>query len=281
MAALAPRTGVKTHNHGVLNIVANLEGNVNGVGEIIDLTDPKLDSGEVYQILSKLYPLEPVVTIDVDVYGPETHYTSVFSVAGAPGHTQKEADLKREAASEIVETAQWLTNGHFPLDFNLNDIFATSGVVIPTGRWIDKDGVERDIREIGYVEIAEQTNGDIEVMNRWALSNFPNSGVDSFSTKVEILNQFIPTAEISGKADRLMFNGKFLNTLMRAATAAGLNATYDPAIVLTQTANITAFTNDLRMAAVDPTNIGFNAYGAGAGGGYSTPYTSAGMFRSF
>ena len=281
MALLAPSTSGGTgSNVGVLNIAANLEGNANGIGEPLDLADPKMDSNEVYNILSKLFTLEPIVSMDVDIYGPETHYTSVFGIAASPGHNAKEAELKTEAAKEIIETAVWLTNGSFPKNFDTNSIFATNGVVIPTGRWIDKDGNEKDIREIGYVEIAEYTNGDIAVMNRWAQSNFPNSGIDSFSTKVEIINQFIPSAEISGKADRLIFSGLFLNELMAAATKAGFNVTYDPAITLTQTANIASFSNDLRMAAVDGSSMSFTPYG-GQGNTYSTPYTSAGIFRNF
>lgn len=262
------RKGVR--NVGALNLLTNLENNPNGIGEALDLTGKKITADESYALIKQMFSLAPIVSYDIESFGSQTFYTSSLAIAAQPGSSA----AKMEAANEIVATANWLTNGNFPKDFPINEIFVNSGVVIPLGRWSDKSG-ERDIRDVDAAFIATQTQ-DVSLINKWVLSGLPReaSGMDPYITKVDLIAKLIPGAVITGKAVRVTFSAKFIETLINAAMGAGLDARYEPEIKFVETNNIAMMGNYMAGAGLGANSAGFAKQQMNNAPLYNTPYAA-------
>jgi hypothetical protein len=219
---------------GALNMVTNLEGNPNGIGSVLDLSGKKYTADEIYSTVGKMFSLEPIVSMDVPSFAPQTSYLSIFATAAQPGNSEN----KQAASKELIAAANRLTNGNFPADFPVNKIFASSGIIIPTGVWADKSG-ERDIRDIDLMFIASKTQ-DLKLMQQFVASSLPReiSNVDSFLTRVDVISKIVPDAEINGKAIRVTFTPEFITTLTNSAVSAGLDVSYEPEIVFTENTGI-------------------------------------------
>ena len=275
VAALMPKDNKKAlRNTGALNIVTNLENNANGIGAVLDLSDKSIKPEEAYATIKNMFSEAPVVSYDIESFGPQTHYSSIFALAAQPGQTE----AKWNAAKDIVEAANWLTDGRFPTDFPLSNIFVGSGIIVPTGKWTDKTG-ERDIRDVDTAFVATQTQ-DTEMINKWVLSGLPKeqTGQDPFISKVDIISKLIPNAVISGKAIRVTFTANFINTLMNAAAEAGLNANYEPSIKFVETTSLEVLNQYMAGAGVN-SQATFARQATQAGPSWSTPYSTVGSYR--
>lgn len=277
LAAVMPEEGKSAlHNTGVLNILTNLENNQNKIGEVLDLTSKKTTPDEAYALLKNMYSLGSVVSYDIESVGPQTYYASSLAFAAKPGNGPD----KIGAASEIIDAANWLTNHVFPADYNINEIFTGTGIVVPLGKWSDKSG-ERDIRDIDLAFVLQHSNGDINLAHKWILSSLPKeiTGLDPYLSKVEIISKLIPTAVITGKAIRVTFTEKFISTLMMAATQAGLNAIYEPVIKFAETNNLGVMNSYLAGASINNPTTGFATQQMQTGPVYYTPYAMQGAAR--
>jgi hypothetical protein len=272
MAALTPRND---RTPGVLNMITNLEGNPNGIGAVLDLTSKKNTTDEIYGIIGQMFSLAPVVSLDIPSFGPQTSYLSIFSQAAQPGNNEN----KTAAAKELIAAANWLTDGNFPSDFPIGNIFATSGVVVPTGVWADKSG-ERDIRDVDLAFVCAK-NGDTAVMNKYVYSSLPrdlNGGSDPFINRVDVISRIMPDAEIAGKAIRVTFTADFITTLANAATAAGLDVRYEPEIVFTENTNIGLVGQHYQNTGITNAS-GFARQNISAGPNFGTGYSNMGFGR--
>lgn len=226
------------YNVGALNIKANMEGNPNGIGQIINLEGTgkqKMSDEEIYTYINKLFELEAIVSVDIPSYGPHTYYTSILSAAASGSNTPNTVG----AQDALIKAAVMLTNGQFPENFPRHEIFAHEGVLVPLGVWKDKTGALRDIRDIDLTMIASET-GDVAMMDKWFLSNLPSkfTNVDPYLTKVDVISHIIPKAEITSKAVRVTFTATFINTLVDSAIKAGLNVRYEPEVKLHEVSNL-------------------------------------------
>lgn len=267
---------IKKNNNGVLNILTNLENNQNRIGAVIDFNNKKSSTDEIYSVIKQMYSQTPVVSIDLPSFGPETYYESIFAKASETNNTSE----KISACNIIIKSANWLTDGHFPADFPINEIFANSGIVIPNGRWSDKTG-ERDIRDIDLTFITEHTT-DTNIINRWILSNLPQSvtGNDPFFTKLDIINKLIPDAEITGRSVRVMFTSKFISTLSNAAMQAGLDVKFEPEITFADNTSIGSIGGYLDNAGIQGA-AGFARYNTVTGPNFSMGYGNMGYNRHY
>ena len=277
LAAVAPKDDKKSmRNVGALNILTNLENSQNGVGTVLDLSTKTLSTDEVYDTLKRMFLLDPVVSYDIESYGTETHYSSMFALAAQPG----ESKVKIAAAKQIISAANHLTDGAFPADYPIHEIFVDSGVIVPLGTWSDKTG-ERDIRDIDAAFVATQTQ-DPKMVYTWALSNIPNNnGMDPYLTKVDLISKLIPDAVITGKASRVTFKANFINTLIQSAMAAGLDATYEPAIKFVETTNLNVMSTYIQGAGVSNAAGFARQTSVQNGHMYNTPYTNVGYGRAW
>lgn len=264
LGALRPTT---KQNVGALNVITKVD---KGVGEKIDLSNKKYSMDEVWSVIAQMYSLDPVVSMDVEAFGPQTYYLSAFSAAANPINTGE----KQAAGRLIVSAASQLTGGRFPSNFNPDLVFAHEGVIIPTGTYTDKHG-ERDIREIDLALLANMTD-DPAILNTWALSNLPasKSGLDPFITKVDIINRLIPSAEITGKAIRVTFSALFINELINTAIACNFNADIDPEVKRNADHNLSIMASMYQGAGIN-SNAGFAREFVAAGPNYHSLYSSA------
>lgn len=271
LPSLMPKDAKDYNNIGALNIITNLRNNQNRIGEPLDLTAKNVKDEDAYGIIKSMCKLTPIVSMDVQSFGPQTYYTSLLSVAAQNNNNT----AKRAASAEIVETCVQLTNGNFPQDFPIDKIFANSGIIVPTGPWYDKSG-ERDVRDVGLAFIANRTQ-DIDLLNRWAFSNLPKSasGSDPFGTKVEIISKLIPEAEITGKATRVTFTAEFITMLSTAAEAAGFNTKYKTQFAYRQTNNIGEVGTYLQNAGVSNVS-GFAQQNTVSGPSWNFGYSNVG-----
>jgi len=257
---------------GGLNILTNIENGQNGVP--LDFSAKSVTTEEHYAALKQMYSLSPIVSYDIEVFGPQAYYSSLLAAAASPSSDSTRLD----ALDEILEVCNQLTNGHFPSNFSTAEIFATEGLVIPLGYWMDKTG-ERDIRDIDMAFIANQT-GDVNLVNKWGMTSLPRSvtGLDPFLTRVEIINQLIPDAVINGKAVRITFTQRFISELTSAIERAGLIARYETSVVINEQYNTAQFTDYLAAAGLSQAT-GFAQQGGANHAGLYTNYSTMGQFR--
>lgn len=271
VSALLPKD---SKNIGALNVMTNIEGNANSIGEKIDFSKKTYKPEDVYQGIRTMFSLDPVVSVDVDSFGPQTFFTSILSTIAQPSNS----DEKLAASSHFIETLSWLTSGRFPRDFNPAEIFVSSGVVLPSGVWHDKTGM-RDLREIDLAFLANHVD-DINILNRWVLSGAPMnvSHMDSYLTRVEIISKLIPDAVIRGKFVRVTFTNKFISTLSAAAMGSGLSIRYEPEIKFAEDNNLAVMGSYLAGAGINNAT-GFAKEYIQAGPIFNTNYTNAGLYR--
>jgi len=231
LAALTP-TDAKV-NIGALNLLTNLEHNPNGIGKSLANEISKAKPNQVFDIIDKIFPLPPVLSMDIASFAADTGAASVLATAASPTTT----DNKINALTQIINTAVGLTGGYFPKDFSINSIFTNAGIVIPMGTWNDTSR-ERDLRDIDLKLIASR--GDTESTVRWAMSQLPFelSGRDPYIEKLDILSKYVPEATMTRKAVRVTFTQDFISCLMTAAVQAGLIAKYDPEVTLGHTSSL-------------------------------------------
>lgn len=261
-------------NVGALNLLTNIEGNQNSIGDRIDFSKKSYKPEDVYQGIQTMFSLDPVVSVDVDSFGPQTFFTSILSTIAQPS-----ASVEKQAASQhLIDTLVWLTSGRFPRDFNPAEIFVGSGVVLPSGVWHDKNGV-RDLREIDLAFLANHVD-DINVLNRWVLSGTPMSvsNIDPYLTRVDIISKLIPDAVIRGKFVRVTFTSKFIATLSAAAMGSGLSIRYEPEIKFVEDNNLAVMGSYLAGAGIQGAT-GFAREFVQVGPSYNTQYTTAGQYR--
>jgi hypothetical protein len=278
LGAVMPKHGKDEHNVAALNISTNIDNlpTPNGVGVPLDLTAKTLSKQEVYSMIKEMFKLSPIISMDIELFGPQSFYNVPFQTACEYNGTRE----GMVAANEIVEAANWLTAGAFPKTFPLNEIFVSKGVYVPLGTWADKTG-EKDIRDVDMSYIANKT-GDINAMNKWNLSNLPkdgNGGTEPFYTKIECIKDRIPDAVISGKALRVTFSSKFIMTLSEAVQAAGLNVKYEPAITFGDTYNLQSVSQFMAGASVNGMAHGFARQQTVAGPNYQVFGSNMGMGR--
>ena len=283
LGVLSPKENDKEHDVGAINIITNLENNQNGLGKPLKLNDRKLTQPQVIDLIRKMYSLEPVISLDIEHYGVQTFLTSIFAVAASiPDPTNPTSvKSKQNAGKALVAAINTLTNGIFGR-FNPEEIFISEGIVVPTGTWTDAKGQLRDVKDVDLAFIAN-TSGDVELMNKWVLSNSPSSfsGMDSFRAKVEVINALIPNAEITGKATRVTFTGAFIAALSSAVSASGLDARYEPAVASTVATDLSRMGSYLQGAGIQNGNVNFVNTGATANQYVNTAYGTVGMNRQF
>ena len=272
LGVLTPRD--RNSSIGALNIFTDLNGDGR---QKLDISDTKkVTPDKARAIVDMMFALESTVSFDVASYGPQTFFTSILAQAASV----KESNSRQNARRDLIEAANVLTNGAFPANFDPNTIFVGSGVLVPIGTWSDKTGT-RDIRDINLATIADQT-GDLEKSRRWATSNMPKSltGVDPYLTKVDILAQVVPDAEIAGKAVRVTFTSMFIKTLTDACAAAGLTTIYEPEVKLVENNNIALLGNYFANAGINNNGtVGFARENIQAGPNWRTLGSNIGWGR--
>ena len=262
---------------GSLNFFTGLtkDDNGNPTRDRLDLTSKSYTMDKVYNVAKQMYTLPPIISMDIAAAGHQTYYTSMLATAANPNNPN---NIRANAVSELIAQANWLTNGAFPMDFPVNEVFTDNGVVIPLGEWSDKSGL-RDLRDIDLAFICGHSDNE-DLINKWALTTLPGerTGMDPFLTRIDIISKFIPDARITGKAVRVTFTDKFIATLANAATAVGVDPRYESEIKFLAENNIGIMSNYLTNAGITSIS-GFGREFAPQGVNFTTPYVTTGAGR--
>ncbi len=209
---------------GVLNFITNIEDNKKGFGEKLHLKSGKLTEQQVVEIISKMFEAEPVISLEVELYGPGFDKEAPFAYL----HLMNDNPALAQRANDyIVKTAEAMVGKSIAT----KQVAANEGIIVPVGKFVDNEGNVRDVREIDLAFIVENAK-DPQIIHNWILSNVPASvsGQDPLRLKIEVINQIVPNAIITGKAIRIPINGVFLTELVNAAMAAGYNPRTQAAI---------------------------------------------------
>jgi len=204
-------------------------------------------------VVNQMLVPSPLISVDVDSFGLESASKVVIARAGAGN---------QEALTAIVDTATWLTNGHFPSNYDIGAIFLDRGYIIPRGEY-NEGNMSKDIRGITLSKVAKVT-GDYGIAREWAVANSGVNGISSSLTNmVKLLSRIAPNATITGRAVRHTFNPLFINTLVASIQAAGISPFYNR---LGDSVNITG------LESLDVYGQNFNSFSAGNAGGVGGSY---------
>lgn len=269
LGVLAPRAD---YNIGNLNLFTNIEFNPQG-GVAHDLTNKKLSQEEVYGAIKKMASLDPVISIDVPSFGPETHYLSALATAAS----SLDRTERINASKEIIATLHSMTDGKFPSDFPTDRIFAFEGIDVPTGHWETENGT-RDIRDVDLAFVTRVTKGDMDLPNKWVksmVSRKDNGGEDPFILKTMVLSTLLQdNAVFTGKAKRITFSAEFVAEMMDAAIGSGFDFSYNPEILMQEGFNYGMTSSVFANAGVAHLALG-RAYNDQNGQSYSyKPYSN-------
>ena len=266
LAALKP-TDPKNHI-GILNTDAKID---QGVGEKLDLTNKSYTIEQVYNSISQMVSLPPVISIDIDSFGPQSSISSI--IARANGYNTANGP---SAAGLLIQKAWELTGGFFPKDYPLDDIFYSNATILPNGKWSDKTG-ERDLREIDYIFIANHSD-DKQLLSQYALSEIGvgSQNLDTYLTRIAIINKFVSSAEIISKTIRCTFTNNFISTLTNAVCNSGLNVRYTPEITSMPDQNLSIMSAALQRAGIAGLNTSFAQEYIQSRPNFYTPYTNIG-----
>lgn len=261
----------KKLNVGFLNKICN----INGTNAPLPLADNKYTDSEISDAILSMFTLDPIISLDIENYGPQAYYTSLFSMAASPINSPEREDARKY----ILALASELTNGQFNPNFPTNLIFADEGICIPMGYYNTNQGV-KDIRDIDMTFIASKTD-DMGLITAWQDSNYPyndSMGIDPFITKLNVVSDFVKDAVITSKAIRVTFTGEFLSELLEAAARAGFVCKYKSDFSIRPISNIGVVRGTLNRGAI-ASNIASGAFNNTYGGRVGTVNYRAGYSR--
>lgn len=197
--------------------------------EFINLSSSKLTDEAKSQILNKLLILSgSVVSLDIGSYTDQSYVDQAFISASEPDN-KANIGAKRAAGMEIINAARQLTNGKFPANFPLENIF-TDSVSIPMGYIIQNDSKLIDIRLVDFPFVIQGSNKNQEVINEYYNSFFSNSqpNRDPFLSKINVYKELgLRDAKITGRGTRVTFSADFLRELYTAAREVGFKPSVD------------------------------------------------------
>jgi hypothetical protein len=234
---------------GVLNYLANIDGEKIGFGKLLSFKSGKMTDAEVLEKMSRMFRPNPTVAVEIEFYGDDFGITHPLAALGVPGAAQ-------QANEYLIEVTEALLGSKI-----MNrQIAYGEPIIVPVGEFIDKDGNKRDIREFDLAYVIQNAKDPTLIM-KWVASNAPASvtGMDPYIAKLEVINALAPNALVTGKAIRLVINPLFVKEVAEKAVAAGYNPKTDIGYV-----NVTTFNNLQAIAAAygnaTLSGVNFGAY---------------------
>jgi hypothetical protein len=212
-------------NTGSLNMITNINPDGNGdIGPKLDLMEAGITNDDVLSMIKTMFTDDALISIDVEECSIRSNVTSVLASIA-----RGDAELAKEGARVFIATAHRLTNGIFPKDFPVNEIFINRGVTIPVGNYNDKNGTH-DIRDLDLAKACTAGN-NLDFAYMYDGSTRPGSVNDSYLNRVALIDATMD-ATITNVALRLTFTARFITELMTAVQQAGFNLQFDVAAPL-------------------------------------------------
>lgn len=249
---------------GALNKFAIFDGQNN---DALSTKGNDTSKQDVYAYATEVFSLNPILAIDVRECDENGSLLTAIKLGSSNAVSE---NVRENATKYLVDGINQLTNSKFGTAKS-GEVFAGS-IEIPVGTFIDQNGNEKDLAEIDSIYIAE--HADVQTFSRWMAASVPNSNVDSYTTRLDIISQIIPTAIIRGKATRVFFTGAFISKLNSSISLAGISPSYNalvPDYGNTFAGSIASFDNSLQSAAFNGNLTGFNSNTGG--NTFHNPYT--------
>ncbi len=282
-ALIGPKKGA-VRDVGSLNILTNInnETDKNGYGTPIDLVSNDLSDDDKYTLIRNMIVDEPMMSIDIEAFGPESNYMGVLARAVSPKRDVDSLNDIDDARGEIIDALHRLTDGHFPKDYDRRKIFTGTGIQIPIGIWSNNKAGDRDVRDLDLCMVATHTK-DPELIKSFAMSvgSTTLGDADSFIKRVDGISETLSngTALITGKVVRAMYHSELISTVLAAATAAGLDPEFNSVIALQNGSNLSMLNPIITAGAiVNAGTLGHHEMGKinNTGYGLSMQYTPVG-----
>lgn len=217
------RDAVDITDIGALGYELDFTHNPETAYKKIETKSDSFDTSMLARYLTTILKPKIIVSMDIPDAGPQTWYSRIFA-AGTRGTVA--------ALRKIVLAANQLTNGSFPANYDINNIFIDTNNRVHLGHYFNKDGQKRDIREIDYISVANiYGEKDKQKIVDWS-DTFTRTSVniDIRLAERKKMIQMITDGhcEFTGYAERVTFSGAFLETLVSSIVAAGLHVNLIP-----------------------------------------------------
>lgn len=203
-----PSTNAEMQDVGALNIESNIEGDKTGFGK--PQKAAKFNAVELSNFLNATLQRGLLWSFDAPDFDAMTWATSTFRV-----------DPQTEKM--VLRFADELTNGELSKRYN-GRVFMDFVSRVQLGHYQAKNGEVRDIRDIGYLAVANAYGAsNVAVLRTWTDSFSPaNNQLVNMATQKGIIDTMTGnTAVYTGKATRVTFTADFIRALTQAAIAAG------------------------------------------------------------
>lgn len=203
-----PATNDEMQDVGALNIEANLENDKSGFGKVQKAA--KFNAVELSNFLNSVLQRGLLWSFDAPDFDAMTWATSSFRVDPATEQL-------------VLRFADELTNGELSKRYN-GRVFMDFVTRVYLGHYQAKNGEVRDIRDFGYLAIANAYgSSNVAVLRTWTDSFSPsNNQLVNMATQKSIIDTMSGgTAVYTGKATRVTFTGDFIRAFTQAAIASG------------------------------------------------------------
>ncbi len=227
----------------------------------IDTKSEGFNSQMLASYLSSILKPGLIVSLDVPDAAPQTWYTRIFAAA--------ERNVVN-AVRRIIDSATYLTDGNFPANYDVNNIFADVGNRIHMGYYYNKDGQKRDIREIDYLAVANfYGENDRQKIVDWS-DTFTRHNIPieiRLAERKKMIQAMTDNhVEFTGYATRVTFSSHFLDELVKSIKNAGLTANMVPPL---STENFNAVRTGINYAGA--AFMGGNGYAVPSVSGNASP----------
>jgi len=236
-------------NPGVIGLLKNEQ--VEGKAEMVDLTSKSFTVEQREQYIKTAIEDNPIMQLDVPVFGAGTSAMNIFVAAADPTHPDS-----LESREEILTVCDELTNGAFA-DFSTNDIFL-SQKRIPYGTFLDKDKETKPLDMIDLLYLLDKKSGaTVEMIQAYIASE---AGAGNDLTRIQMLADLRTNVAITGYKERILINPLFINTLLSAFASSGIAFSAEPSRVIATNQYNFGLTQSLYDAGVGASNA-FTSYG--------------------
>ncbi|MNU19666.1 hypothetical protein D3C71_78990 [compost metagenome] len=205
---------------GAIGIEVNMDPAAAGqpYGKRINTQGDSFTPANLAQLATATIKPGLIFSLDVEECGPSTWYNGVFAAAAA-GNPQ--------ANELILNAANYLTNGQLAKYVPQGTRLCTDdNNRIHLGTYQDAHGVERDLRDLGYLQVLNLTGDkDPTIIRDWSDTfnrvDYPLE--QRLAARKRIIQGLLPSAKFTGFARRVTFLSEPLNGIARAAMENGLN----------------------------------------------------------
>lgn len=204
---------------GALNIEGNFDNNPNGISGPLDTKAQSFTTENMGMFLNSLVRPGMMVAIDCPEAGPQSWYTGVYSAAAVNGGS---------AYDILYAAAQELTNGNFGRLFPKGaSMFLDVGNRIHMGTYTDRNGAQRDIRDIDYLAAANILGANnVQALRQFTETYFNQSIslAERLSDRKRMISSMTnESAVFTGYAVRVTFSATFLDALRKGIQACNMN----------------------------------------------------------